>query len=152
MSKCKTSLFVPKRCKGLKPGCRQRRKKHKRFLKASHKKLKMALAEKIKVVKVEWKKHFAYITFDGSPPGKIYCNYNFLRYLLRNRIFYSPAPFVMVNHYFYNEMVHTEEGDFLTGHPNLREKLVGKSKKEIEARTAYLGSDTKFRDARKLSK
>jgi hypothetical protein len=145
-------LYAPKHCKGRKPGCRRRKKKHQSFLKSEKDKLKMAVADKLKIVKVVWIKHYACFTFVGSKDDKIYCNYNYLCYMLRCRLFYESSPFCIINLYFYNKMEHTEEGDFMTGYPNLKEKLVGRDQKEIEARSAYLGSDTAFQDARKLCK
>jgi hypothetical protein len=152
MSKRKKALFAPKHCKGRKPGCRKRRKKHISFLKAEYTRLKNALADKSRVVRAGWIDHYATIIFSDETQDKIYCNYNCLCFLLRNRLFYKPAPYIIINQYFYNQMEHTSEGDFMVGHPNLKEKLVGKTEKEISERSAYLGSDLIFQDARKLRK
>lgn len=152
MSKAKKTVYAPKHCKGREPGCRKRKKKHQGFLKSEKSRLKIAVADKLKIMRVVWKKHYACFTFVGGKEDKIYCNYNYLRYLLRCRLFYESAPFCLLNLYFYNCMEHSEEGDFLTGYPNLREKLIGKDQKEPLARSAYLGSETAFRDAKKLCK
>jgi hypothetical protein len=152
MSKCKKRVYAPKHCKGREPGWQKRKKKHQRFLRSEHNRLKIALADKLKVVKAVWKKHYAWVTFVGDVKDKFYCNFNYLSYLLRCRLFYKSAPFTFISQYFYFKIEQTEEGIFIIGDGNLKEKLIVNDQKEVDDRDAYLRSDNRFRDASKLCK
>jgi hypothetical protein len=152
MSNSKKWVFSPKHCKGRKCGCRLRKKKHRNYLKWKHANLKAALQDKMSVVKVSWKAHYATITYENKKPVTNYCNYCYLRYQLRCRLFYSPSPFNFVNLYFFSQLERTSEGDFLKYYPNFTEKLLGKDQKEVEKLNLYLQSSLSIQDAKRLCK
>ncbi len=152
MSKSKKSGFAPKRCKGRKRGCRERKKNHLKCLCAGHKRLKVALNDKLKVLKVWWAFHYVFVLFADETQEKFYANFNYARWLLRSKMFYRPAPLVIVNLFHYSTLNEDTAEKTLVFSRKYAEKLINKDQKSIKQLRSLLLGNQVMQAARRFYK